>query len=762
MKRKDHYAAPGADETFLRPESGSRWAPREIALCGRPKGSWLSWIHREDGSEYPVAGRDTGAGLADFVKLDDANRFYSKPFFIGNADTAVLSLGVFASSGEGFHFRIYDGCEAGGLICRGEYSSCCTAVYHSDSLSLPDGSVYVVYSGVVSGQAGLGLFCRRKIAGEWLDEERLCGAGECFNRPKLGIDGQNRVIVAADVFQEGKYRVCWRVLSKPGSVWQNLYADADWNMFPSLATDVSGRLWASWLHVEMVRREDVAGERHHALLAMLNGESWQLARPDGEKYAADMNLGLLPVKRYFGYDGLRRYPRVAALDSGEILLFWEQQKDEEEIWDNLHNGLLLGRMVSKTGLSPVITLAERDCCFAVDSHCLHSKDAFSFASKAEHQSSGFDFQMHSIDLTVCRPYAAPAVSWTDWAPADFRAEIRLTGKACKLPSASSPLKLFWGDLHCHSVHSPDAEGEIDELYHFAKEVAGLDFVALTDNDFYPGKVLLDSETEYISAVAGALKTDDFLAMSGYEWTFHRPDGQNSFNHRIVLFPENERLTIRRNERGGNTEAAFAEYIQKTGYFSFPHHGDWEFLAEEPSVEVTSAWGPYILDADTIRKNLQQGRKFAFLGNSDSHRFMPGLSGALTGVFAEELSREAIFSALRQGRSFATNGNRTVAMFYVNEAFVGGESRGAGGALLRWQVFCHHALEQIRIIRDGETVFSSDSLCGEWCDSEVLPGSHWYLLEVKEAGDYPRYPHNVAPAFGKYLWTTPIRYFREGK
>ena len=81
-------------------------------------------------------------------------------------------------------------------------------------------------------------------------------------------------------------------------------------------------------------------------------------------------------------------------------------------------------------------------------------------------------------------------------------------------------------------------------------------------------------------------------------------------------------------------------------------------------------------------------------------------------------------------------------------------------LLRWQVCCHHSLEQIRIIRDGETVFRSESLCGEWHDTGVLPGSHWYLLEVKEAGDYPRYPHNVASAFGKYLWTTPVRYLYE--
>ncbi len=759
MKQNDHYAAPGADETFLRPESGSNWAPREIAVCARPEGFWLSWIHREDGAEYPVLGFDTGAGSADFAKLCDASRFYSKPFFINHAGSAAPFLCVFAGSGQGCALRIYDGCDAGNPVCCGEYESCCRAVYHSDSLSLPDGSVYLVYSGVVSGQAGLGLFCRRKIAGEWLDEERLCGAGKCFNRPKLGIDGQDRVIVVADVFQNGQYQICWRVLAAADSAWQILYADAAWNMFPSLATDACGRLWASWLHVEMVRREDVAGERHHALLAVLSDDSWQLVRPNDEEYAADMNLGLLPAKRYFGYDGLRRYPSVAAMDSGEILLLWEQQKDEEEIWDNLHNGLLLGRMVSKTGFSPLMILAEQDCCFAVDSHCLHSRNAFSFASKAQHQSSGFDFQVHSVDLAACRPYFAAEVTRADWALADFRVEIRQAGK---LSQATSSWKLFWGDLHCHSVHSPDAEGEIDELYHFAKEVARLDFVAITDNDFYPGKVLLDSETEYISAVAGALTTDDFLALSGYEWTFHRPDGKNSFNHRIVLFPENERETIRRNERSGNTEEAFAQYIQKTGYFSFPHHGYWEFLADEPAVEVTSAWGPYILDADSIRKNLQRGRKFAFLGNSDSHRFMPGLSGALTGVFAEELSREAIFSALRQGRCFATTGNRTVAMFYVDAAFIGGESRGVDGPLLRWQVCCHHSLEHIRIIRDGETVFCSECLNGEWRDSAVLPGSHWYYLEVKEAGDYPRYPHNVAPAFGKYLWTTPIRYFREGK
>ena len=44
-------------------------------------------------------------------------------------------------------------------------------------------------------------------------------------------------------------------------------------------------------------------------------------------------------------------------------------------------------------------------------------------------------------------------------------------------------RLYWGDTHCHGNCSGDAEGEIDESYAYGRYKSGLDFMAVTDNDF---------------------------------------------------------------------------------------------------------------------------------------------------------------------------------------------------------------------------------------------------------------------------------------
>ncbi|MFA6930806.1 MAG: hypothetical protein WCT05_10800, partial [Lentisphaeria bacterium] len=269
MKVKQHYAAPGADDTFLRPEKDNQWAPREISVCVREDCVWMAWIHRQDGAEYPVFCCDFGAAGVTLQHLKNQFSYYSKPFFIPSLEYAIPELAVFAGLGNSCSLRIYAIRSAGQPVCSQKLSTSCTAVYHVDCLCLSDGSTYILYAGIVSGKPGIKLFLRRKISGEWLPEEFLEGLAEAYNRPKLSADGLGRVLAVAEAYQQGKYRICWRILSETVSSWQVLYEDPGWNLFPSITTDSGGRLWVSWLHLDTVRREAVAGLRHQAMLASL-------------------------------------------------------------------------------------------------------------------------------------------------------------------------------------------------------------------------------------------------------------------------------------------------------------------------------------------------------------------------------------------------------------------------------------------------------------------------------------------------------------
>ncbi|MFH0963160.1 MAG: DUF3604 domain-containing protein [Planctomycetota bacterium] len=738
------YAGAGEDDRYLRPRGGQCLAPRQIAMCAREGRAWLSWVHYCRGRDRLAVAEHEGRSPSRLVKLAEGAAF-GRPALMCRPGGAIE---VFCAAGKGGRFRIerFRKGRAGwehveGIRCRGG------GAYHLDATATGDAGVALAYTAFSEPERGAQLYVRRGEGGRWGAEERLGLRGGFVSRPRLALDGAGRASVIADAYRDGRYAVVWRELD--GGEWTEVSRGEEWCLFPSIVRDAGGSLWAAWLREYPVRRGDVMGMWQEARVARRDGCRWKEV---GNGAAAALNLGLLPIRRYFGYNGLRRYPRLAASEDGSVWLLWEQQKGEEEIWENVKRGWLCAKRWEGRKWSETVALADDGTCYAVDEKGLHPAGEIVYAVKGEHRASGNDFEVRRASAASSARCALPGRErWRGWKREALPAEPRR--KALK-----GGWKLFWGDLHCHSVFSPDAEGEPDELYHFARDVARLDFACVVDNDFYPDKALLSSEAEELARVARACSREDsFVGLSGFEWTYHRGDRGRSFNHRIVIFPGGERRILRRIEKAGATEKAFRENVERLGYLSIPHHARWRLwgIKDECVVEVTSAWGTYILDAPTVHDALAAGRRFGFVGNSDSHRFLPGLSGALTGVYAEELSREGIITALCQRRCFATTGNRTRMEFRVNDAFMGEETRTKGRPVVRWSVRAQGELERVEVVRDGEVVMRCRHEDGEWTDGGAAAGTHWYYLRAKERGVQRRYPHNVAAAWGKWAWTSPV-------
>jgi hypothetical protein len=629
-----------------------------------------------------------------------------------------------------------------------------------DMIAVTDDEAYLTYCGVVEGQPGINFFWHRYLRGKWGEAFHFPAHDSHVNRPKLIVDGNGEVFVVADVYSNSKFQIAVKKLNDNSSQqWTCLSEGNGWNLFPAVAIDANGRILISWLHQSQVVRDDVIGMKQSARMARLQNGKWVTLTRNGSKDLADLNLGLLPIKRYFGYDGLRRYPRPLAEVDGSVWMIWEQQKDEQEIWANLSNGFLLGKKLDTDRWSQTKILHNTGACYAFDTRRIYTESRFPVAVKMEHDRLGNDFDVVDIDFTVGTSYhGKPKSLWSQWVSISLPQAPR-NDNSLKVSVEDDSLTTYWGDLHCHSYFSPDAEGEPDELYYFARDLAKIDFVCISDNDFYPSKILLDSEVHYTAELAQSLTVKNrFLALAGFEWTYYRDDPSRTNNHRIIVFPQDSPVeVVRRNEPNGASEKAFRAYLDKNGYFAFPHHAQWRFLdsSYEWGVEVTAAWGTYILDCDTVYRNLEIGERFAFLGNSDSHRFMPGLSGALTGVFASELTQKSLYDAIRKRRTFATTGNKTVVAFWLNDSFMGGETTSDTSPNVHWHVVPHGKLEKIDVIRNGIIVHSSDRKSGEWRDETVPAGRHWYIIQVKEEGSHQRYPHNVAMAWGKYAWSSPI-------
>ncbi|MEI2297372.1 CehA/McbA family metallohydrolase [Ensifer sp. MJa1] len=244
---------------------------------------------------------------------------------------------------------------------------------------------------------------------------------------------------------------------------------------------------------------------------------------------------------------------------------------------------------------------------------------------------------------------------------------------------------YRGDLHCHTFHS-DAAGA-PELLHAAARQAGLDFLAVADHNtitqrryFHPhssSDLVFVRAMEVTTAVghANVFGIDDWI-----DFRMTRPE------HAHTL----ERLV---HDRGG--------------LLSINHDKPtipWDY--DLPEIDCMEVWQSHWLawnwvSLERYQQRLALGLKISAIGGSDFHqpaRLMPEgplvLARPTTVLWLDELSEDAVLSAMKSGRGYVTesptgphleltaNGapmGSTVNGPIEAEALV----RGAGGDKLLW-------------------------------------------------------------------------------
>ncbi len=240
-----------------------------------------------------------------------------------------------------------------------------------------------------------------------------------------------------------------------------------------------------------------------------------------------------------------------------------------------------------------------------------------------------------------------------------------------------------------------------EAYGRAREVYGDDFVAVTDHESFLGKRIGPGEWRQIVAECDLHDAPGrFVTLHGYEWTGTRHPGPG---HRCVYWPTGDHPLLGREHPSATTSAALIAEVERRGGLVFPHHVGWtgaDASAHNPRVqtcwEVVSCHGAYeargvgpigqrdvSLDGHFLRDQLDNGLRFGFVGGSDGHGLLwhHGISRkrdahrtGLTAILATELTRGALFDALKQRRCYATSGVPLVLEFMVDEAPMGSEIR----------------------------------------------------------------------------------------
>ncbi len=288
----------------------------------------------------------------------------------------------------------------------------------------------------------------------------------------------------------------------------------------------------------------------------------------------------------------------------------------------------------------------------------------------------------------------------------------------------SPSRLVWGDLHGHSRLS-DGTGTPDDYFGYARDVARLDVIALTDHDHWSVRPLDEYPKLAESILQSALSFHQpgrFVTIPGYEWTnwLHGHRHVLYFSEQAPIFSAIDSATDRPDELWnalrGKPALTFAHHSAgepvATNWF-YPPDPELEPLTEISSVhgmsEAADAPLPVrgAIPGNFVRDALLHGYKLGFVGSGDSHDGHPGLAHLVTGqsglaaIFTESLDRPSLLAAMKQRRTFATNGIRPWMEVFIDETFMGSSlPTPSNDHMLRVRYEATAPIERIDLVRSG--------------------------------------------------------------
>ncbi|HVR28225.1 MAG TPA: CehA/McbA family metallohydrolase [Thermoanaerobaculia bacterium] len=325
-------------------------------------------------------------------------------------------------------------------------------------------------------------------------------------------------------------------------------------------------------------------------------------------------------------------------------------------------------------------------------------------------------------------------------------------------------RILWADLHGHS-HFSDGTGTPEDYFAYARDVAALDVVALTDHDHWGMVPLAKTPAMWDEIRAQVERFHDrgrFVTLLGYEWT------NWVSGHRHVLYFGNDLADadiLSSLDPRYETPPLLWDALRGRDALTFAHHSaggpiatDWTIAPDpelEPVTEVVSVHGSSeALDSplpiyapvagNFVRDVLDSGYRLGLIGSGDSHDGHPGLahlaspSGGIAAILADELTREAVLEALRERRVYATNGPRIVLRVALDGARMGSSVPAGKEHRLQVVIAAAAPLERVDVVRSGGRM-ESQRAAGRmiWTLERELgptePGEYLYVRAVQEDG-----------------------------
>jgi hypothetical protein len=284
-----------------------------------------------------------------------------------------------------------------------------------------------------------------------------------------------------------------------------------------------------------------------------------------------------------------------------------------------------------------------------------------------------------LPATVAMPGDPLVIEGLTAPPGDYTLTVRdATGTVlCQAPPlrlAEAPaLRHFWGDLHGQSEETIGTNS-VEDYFAYARDRAFIDIVGHQGNDFQ----ITDEFWERLNRLTAAYDVPGkFVAVPGYEWSgntgmggdrnvFYAREGRPIRRSSSVLVGPGQPQASDVHTAGalfqaleGEDAVIIAHVGGRYADLSVAHAGKLE-----RTVEVHSTWGTFewlLHDAFAL------GHRVGVVCHSDDHKGRPGATrpgashfgaiGGLSCYLMPELSRPALFAALRARHHYGTTGNR---------------------------------------------------------------------------------------------------------
>ncbi len=322
-------------------------------------------------------------------------------------------------------------------------------------------------------------------------------------------------------------------------------------------------------------------------------------------------------------------------------------------------------------------------------------------------------------------------------PLDYREDLDGTNE-------SDEYRTFFGNMHCHTSFSDGAETP-EFAYRYAREVAGLDFLGITEHSNCLDEMFDHDKSrkfrDIIKKADEMTEKDKFIALYGTETTFY-----NQFGHMNVYcadffinayeFKYDDKLEYYR------TLKEFPEVINQWNHpwSSGDRHLDL-FKPYDPELDKVM----YTIELNDVEMEekdvlkyyinaLDEGWHVAPVGNQDNHEVNWGTqNGIRTGVIVKRLTAGHIYDAMRNLRTYFT-GAPGIRVIYTLNGKMQGQILKKGSPLvmkLKGSLDGDHNFVRVDVYGEHGKIVATKGLSGNRVDltMPLEEGERYYFLKV---------------------------------